>query len=117
MLRYKKKSYLCSFCSKLFEPKLIHNMLAREFLQRNCDNAAKLKEFAELIWPFFKKMFFYYRNSLELFNQGYRWTYRNYRNATYIDMNLQEIIDNDRYLIALNGPECFFAFTYSEYGS
>ena len=92
-------------------------MSAREFLQRNCDNAAKLKEFAELIWLFFKKMFFYYRNSLELFNQGYRWTYRNYRNATYIDMNLQEIIDNDRYLIALNGPECFFAFIYSEYGS
>ena len=70
-------------------------MSAREFLQRNCDNAAKLKEFAELIWSFFKKMFFYDRNSLEFFNQDYWCTYRNYRDATDIDINLQQIIDND----------------------
>ena len=62
-------------------------MSARKFLQRNCDNAAKLKEFAELIWLFFKNMFFYNRNCLEFFNQGYQWTYRNYCDATYIDMN------------------------------
>ena len=62
-------------------------MSARKFLQRNCDNAAKLKESAELIWLFFKKMFFYNRICLEFFNQGYRWTYRNYFDATYIDMN------------------------------
>ena len=92
-------------------------MSAREFLQRNYDNAVKLKEFAELIWLFFKKMIFYNRNSLEFFNQDYRWKYRNYCDAIYIDMNLQEIIDNDRYLIELNGPERFFAFTYGEYGS
>ena len=92
-------------------------MSAREFLQRNCDNAVKLKEFAELIWLFFKKMIFYNRNSLEFFNQDYRWKYRNYCDATYINMNLQEIIDNDRYLIELNGPERFFAFTYGEYGT
>ena len=70
-------------------------MSAREFLQRNCDNTAKLKEFAELIWSFFKKMFFYDRNSLEFFNQDYWCTYRNYRDATDIDINLQQIIDND----------------------
>ena len=34
-----------------------------------------------------------------------------------IDMSLQEIIDNDRYLIELNGPERFFTFTYSDYGT
>ena len=27
-------------------------------------------------------------------------------------MSIQEIIDNDRYLIELNGPERFFTFTY-----
>ena len=70
-------------------------MSAREFLQRNFDNTAKLKEFAELIWSFFKKMLFYDRNSLEFFNQDYWYTYRNYRDATYIDINLQQIIDND----------------------
>ena len=54
----KKKSHLCSFCSKLFERKLIDNMSAREVLQRNYDNEVKLRPFAELISPFFKKMFF-----------------------------------------------------------
>ena len=34
-----------------------------------------------------------------------------------IDMSLQEITDNDRYLIELNGPERFFTFTYGEYGT
>ena len=87
--------------------KLIDNMSAREFFQRNCDNAVKLKEFAELIWPFFKKLCFYNRNSLEFFNQDYQWKYRNYRDATNIDINLQEIIDNDRYLIELNDLNVF----------
>ena len=32
-------------------------------------------------------------------------------------MNMQEIIDNDRYLIELNGPERFFTFTCDEYGN
>ena len=32
-------------------------------------------------------------------------------------MNLQEIIDNDRYLIKLNGPERFFVFNYGAYGT
>ena len=49
-------------------------MSAKEFLQRNCDNAAKLKEFAELIWPFFKKICFYNGNSLEFFNEDYQCT-------------------------------------------
>ena len=32
-------------------------------------------------------------------------------------MSMQEIIDSDRYLIELNGPEGFFTFTYGEYGT
>ena len=92
-------------------------MSAREFFQKNCDNAAKLKEFAELIWLFFKKMFFYKRDSLEFFNQDYRWSHRDYQNATHLEMSMQEIIDNDRYLIELNGPERFFTFTYGEYST
>ena len=39
----KKKKYLYSFCSKLFERKLIDNMSAREYLQRNYDNEFKLR--------------------------------------------------------------------------
>ena len=58
---------MCSFCSKLFEPKLIDNMSAREFLQRNCDDAAKLKEFAELIWRFFLKDVFLYSKQFGIF--------------------------------------------------
>ena len=85
-------------------------MSAREFLQRNYDNEVKLRQFAELIWPFFKKMFFYKRDSLEFFNRDYRWSHRDYRNTTYSDMSMQQIIDNDRYLIELNGPERFSYF-------
>ena len=44
-------------------------------------------------------------------NQNYRWTHRDYEDAKYYEMNMQEIIDNDRYLIELNGPERFFTFT------
>ena len=85
-------------------------MSAREFLQRNYDNEVKLRQFAELIWPFFKKMFFYKRDSLEFFNRDYRWWHRDYRSVTYSGTSMQEIIDNDRYLIELNRPERFFYF-------
>ena len=62
-------------------------------------------------------MFFYKRDSLEFFNRDYRWSHRDYRNATYSDMSMQEIIDNDRHLIGLNRLEHFFTFTYGEYGT
>ena len=86
-------------------------------MQRNYDNEVKLRQFAELIWPFFKKMLFCKRDKLEFFNQNYRWTHRDYQNANYYEMSMQEIIDSDRYLIELNGPERFFTFTYGEYGT
>ena len=47
------------------------------------------------------------RDSLEFFNQNYRWMHRDYQDANYYEMSMQEIIDNDRYLIELNGPERF----------
>ena len=43
--------------------------------------------------------------------------HRDYQNANYYEMSMQEIIDSDRYLIELNGPEPFFTFTYGEYGT
>ena len=92
-------------------------MSTREFLQRNYDNEVKLKQFSELIWLFFKKKFLYNRNSSEFFNQDYRWTHQDYCNATYHEMSMQGIIDNDKYLIERNESECFFAFTYGEYST
>ena len=92
-------------------------MSARKFLQRNCDNAAKLKEFAELIWLFFKKMFFYNRtvwNFLIKVIGGRIEIIAVWLTSTWTK---QEKIDNDRYLIKPNGPERFFAFTYDEYGT
>ena len=79
-------------------------MSVREFLQRNYDNEVKLRQFAELIWSFLKKMFFDKQDSFEFFNRDYRWSHRDYQNATYSDMSMQKIIDNDKYLIELNGP-------------
>ena len=70
-------------------------MLAREFLQRNYDNEVKLRQFAELIWPFFKKMFFYKRRQFGIFELSYQWLHCDYQNTTYYEMSMQEIIDND----------------------
>ena len=90
-------------------------MSPREFLQRNYDNEVKLRQYADLIWLFFKKMLFYKPDSLEFVNQDYRWLHRDYQNVTHLEMTMQEIIDNDRYLIEFNGPDYFFTFTYGEY--
>ena len=47
------------------------------------------------------------RDSLKFFNQNYRWTHRDYQDANCYEMSMQEIIDNNRYLSELNGPERF----------
>ena len=46
-------------------------MSAREFLQRNMDDGKKLKQFVDLIWPFFLKMSLLNPQSLQFFNQEY----------------------------------------------
>ena len=76
-----------------------------------------LDNLQNLFCRFLKRCFFYKRDSLEFFNQDYRWLHQDYQNATHLGMSMQEIIDNDKYLIELNGPECFFTFTYGEYGT
>ena len=86
-------------------------------MQRNYDNEGKLRQFAELIWPFFKKMFFCKRAKLEFFNQIIDGRIEIIKISNYYEMSMQEIIDSDRYLIELNGPERFFTFTYGEYGT
>ena len=114
---FKKKCTLCLFCSILFKHDLSDNMSAREFLQRNVDNEQKLRQFANLIWPYFKQMFFLKPESLDFFNQQYHWSCRNYREGTHSSMTLTEIIENDSYLIRLSKPEHFLNFTYGQYGT
>ena len=54
-------------------------MEAREFLLTNRENEQKLREFADLICPFFQKMAVLNKRSLQFFNDEYRWSMRNYQ--------------------------------------
>ena len=49
-------------------------MEARDFLLRNRENEQKLREFVDLIWPFFQKMTILNKRSLQFFNDEYRWS-------------------------------------------
>ena len=86
-------------------------MCVREFLDRNSENSLKLGELETLLWPFFKKIFFANRKSLEFFNDEYVWTSRDWNSGEYSRLSLQEIIDFDKYLIKINGPKRYFDFT------
>ena len=55
--------------------------------------------------------------SFEFCNEEYSWSCSNYQEGTFSSMTLTEIIDNDRYLIKLNGPENFFKFSYGNNGT
>ena len=76
-----------------------------------------LDNLQNLSGSFLKRWFFLNENSLEFLNRDYQWSHCDYQNTTYYEMTMQEIIDNDSYLIELNRPERFFTFTYGEYGT
>ena len=78
-------------------------MEAREFLLRNRKNIQKLREFVDLIWPFFQKMAVLNKRSLQFFNDKYRWSMRNYQEGTISSLTMKEIIESDIELIELNG--------------
>ena len=88
-------------------------MEAREFLLRNRKNIQKLREFVDLIWPFFQKMAVLNKRSLQFFNDKYRWSMRNYQEGTISSLTMKEIIESDIELIELNGIDKYCKFNFS----
>ena len=107
-----KKCTLCLFRQKMFKRGLIDTMDAREFLLRNRENKKKLQEFVDLIWPFFQKMAFLNKRSLEFFNDEYRWSMHNYQEGTTSSVTMEKIIENNTMLVELNKIEQYCNFTF-----
>ena len=64
-------------------------MEAREFLLRNRENIQKLREFVDLIWPFFQKVAILNKRSLQFFNDEYRWSMGNYQEGTTSSLTMK----------------------------
>ena len=88
-------------------------MEAREFLLRNRKNIQKLREFVDLIWPFFQKMAILNKRSLQFFDDTYKWSMPNYQEGTTSSLTMEEIIENDLELVRLNGIDKYCKFTFS----
>ena len=92
----------------------VENMSVMEFLDRNSSDKKKLKQLAELIWLFIRKIYFLRRDCLEFFDQEYVWTHRDWNTFEVSELSLRKIIDYDKHLIELNGPERYFTFNYGQ---
>ena len=88
-------------------------MEAREFLLRNRENEQKLREFVDLIWPFFQKMTILNKRSLQFFNDEYRWSMCNNQEGTTSSLTMKEIIKSNIKLVELNGIGRYCKFNFS----
>lgn len=101
----------CRLRHFLYKRKVIDNMYAAEFLQRYSQNLNKLKQFAAAIWRCFKECFLIEHYSLDFFNDEQVWFSREWNTGQQSSLPLREIIQYDKYLIKLNGPQRYFKFT------
>ena len=88
-------------------------MEAREVLLRNRENEQKLREFVDLIWPFFQKKAILNKRSLRFFNDEYRWSMHNYQEGTTSSLVMKEIIESNIELVQLNKIDKYCKFTFS----
>ena len=108
-----KKCTLCLFCKEIFKKDLIDNIEPTELLLRNRENIERLREFVNLIWPFFQKMVILNKRSLQFFNDEYRWSMCNNQEGTTSSLTMKEIIKSNIKLVELNGIERYCKFNFS----
>ena len=77
-------------------------LTTKKFLQLNYDKREKLEDFADKIFPFFERMEYYDKRSLDFFNKEYEWVCKNWGDGTYWTMTLTEIIDSDKEFLKNN---------------
>ena len=102
---------LCRLRHFLYKRKAIDNMYAAEFLQRYSQNSDKLKQSAAAIWQCFKECFLIEPYSLGFFNDKYVCSSCKWNTGQQSSLPYREIIQYDKCLIKLNGPEKYFKFT------
>ena len=67
----------------------------------------KLQKVVDIYWSFVKKIQMEDPSVLDFFHKEYVWTFRDYKNATYISSNLDEIIDSNEEIISSSGLQHF----------
>ena len=102
---------LCRLRHFLYKRKAIDNMYAAEFPQRYSQNSDKLKQFAAAIWQCFKECFLIEPYGLDFFNDKYVCSSCKWNTGQQSSLPYREIIQYDKCLIKLNGPEKYFKFT------
>ena len=103
---------LCKMQTFFYKKDAIDRMCVLEFLDRHSEDELKINQLAKLIWPFIRKIYFLRREYLEFFDDEYVWTHRDWNTFKTSRVSHHEIIDYDKELIRLNGPERYFTFTY-----
>ena len=88
-----QKCTLCQFC-EYFPDVKIENKPIECFLDLNRNQKQKLDLVVELVNPFYQKILFQRKTSLQFFNKEYYWHSRDLATGTIKYVSLDEIIDN-----------------------
>ena len=95
---------LQTFCTK---KNLIDGCCTKAFLERNSENAKNLRRFANKMWPLIKNVFLVRKKNIEILDDEYRWSHRDWNTFEICSLSLTEIIKYLSYLIELNRSESY----------
>ena len=88
------KCTLCEFCDYFSDAK-IENTPIKNFLIKNHNKKDQLDRIVDLIKPFFDKVKFESKDSLEFFNKEYYWHSRDISTGTISYVTLDQIIEEE----------------------
>ena len=96
---------MCRLQSFCFSKNVIDGTCVNEFLDRYGNNSQKFKQLAEVMWPYFEKVFIADRKCLEFFDDEYHWFHKDWNDPDCCgSLYLRKIIDYDKYLIKTSDP-------------
>ena len=99
----RRKCDLCDLCSYLFgNENLMEGLPPKKFLQLNYAKGEKLEDSVDWIFPFFVRMEYFNKRSVDFFNKEYVWSCKSCSEGTYSTLTLTEIIDNDKEFVKNN---------------
>ena len=115
---FKKTCAMCrlyDFCSP-YNGHSIDGMYINECLDRNSEDLTQLRRLAHRLYVFFRTTYLRDRSCLNLFYDQYEWSFQDWNDPNcYGQLSLRQIIENDKDMIRLNGPEYYYRFTYGRH--